>query len=302
MLDHLTKNHPPAQVLQALSIDMPQVSKAASEWYIANIQKGRKAPFCELVTLTPERAEMLLAVNESNRNVNERRLADITSDIIHSNFELNGETIVVSRDGLLNDGQHRCLGVINTGTPIKTFIVFGVERNSRLTVDTGTTRTAGNFIAMDGGKDTNAAAVVSLWLLAHRDGLISPGNDGMPTKAEIVSNYFTHRDDIDDALRFVSRREARELRARSVLAVAYIVCKKVNPRAADEFFSKLCDGAGYDKTSAIHATRRRMFDTLSMRLRPGEKLTVILGGWNAWRRGETPRTIQIRDKYPRIEA
>lgn len=297
-----TKTNEAPQVLQALSTPIASVNKAAMDWYIVRVQKGRRGPFAELVDLTKERAELLLAVNEANRNLSSRRLSEITRDLVTGNYELNGETVIISKDGLMNDGQHRCSAVVNTGVTMQTFMVFGIERDTRRTVDTGTVRTSGNFIAMEGGKDVNQAAAVSLWLLLHSRNYMSIGisNPQNPTKAEVVAYYLQNSAEIDDGIRFVSRKEGKELRSKTALAVGYILAHRISPKAADEFFGKLIDGAGYDKPSALHATRRRLIDTLSMRMRPGEKLTIIISGWNAWRRGETPRTIQVRDTYPKM--
>jgi hypothetical protein len=306
MLDR--SNHTAAdaggQVLAAHKTMLSVANSVAGQWYIDCVRRAKSGPFAELVRLTPEKAALLLEVNEDNRNASPNKIAEIAADIRAGNFELNGETVIISRDGLLNDGQHRLMAILETGIGIDTFVVFGIKRSARLTVDTGIIRTAGNFIAMAGGKETNQAASVSLWLMAFNDGIVTMGGlvGKHLTKARIVANYLEFKDEIDEAILFVSNKEAKEMRSRTALACAYIVLSRINHRAADDFIGKLCVGAGYEKTSAIHATRRRLIDTQSMRLRPGEKLTIILAGWNAWRRGETPRTIQLRSDYPKLVA
>lgn len=307
-LKNPTTSKQKALVLEPLSTPVAAVSKAASDWYLERVTKARTKPFAEIVTITPEIAELLLQVNEKNRNVNGPRLAEITKDITAGNFRLNGESIIISRDGLLNDGQHRLTAVVDTGMSIQSVVVFGVERDSRLTVDTGTARTAGNFIAMEGGQMVNIAAPVSFWLIMHKANQFNntgrtTANIRIPTKSEVVAYYLQHKDEIDDGIRFCNRKNAKELRCFGALAVAYILLHRANAKAADDFFERLLEGAGFDIGSPIHVLRTKLISMQGTTLKPNHRVAVIIRAWNYWRKGAaTIRSFQLPTEYPKIEA
>jgi hypothetical protein len=79
-----------------------------------------------LFVLTPEIAEFLIGRNTSNRQVNKPTLERYVRDI-KAGWKHNGDTIKISIDVILLDGQHRCLAVIETGISIEAAISYGLE-------------------------------------------------------------------------------------------------------------------------------------------------------------------------------
>ena len=281
-------------------IDNVPVGK--TEWFNRQVERGAKSYFSEVVTIDVDLAKVLLLVNDENRKIAIRNYNNLVSDIKGGRFVLNGQTIIVSDTGQLNDGQHRCRAVIDTGIPIPSFMVFGVERASRTTVDLNSVRKSHSFIQMEGGSNTFQAAAVSASLLIYKRGIMSNHGNGvnLPTTSEVVNNYWRNRSEIDEAIRIVKLKESRELSSINPLAACYIILKRHNPGKVDEFFDMLVYGAGYERTSPVYVTRRRLIDVTSLRLPVGQKMSIIFSGWNAWRLGQTPRTIQVRDTYPRL--
>lgn len=126
-----------------------QLNKAKS-WLASKIERGKKEIFAEKIELTPELANLLWLINDSNRPFSDINLQRIKTDIIDGHYQLNGESIIISNDGLLNGGQHRVKAVMETGRAIPTMITFGVERDSRLTLDQGIPRSSAHFLGMMG--------------------------------------------------------------------------------------------------------------------------------------------------------
>jgi hypothetical protein len=88
-----------------------------------------------LFVLTPEIAEYLLGRNTENRQVNKPTLERYIRDI-KSGWKHNGDTIKVSIEVVLLDGQHRCLAVIETGVSIEAALSYGLESEVFDTIDT----------------------------------------------------------------------------------------------------------------------------------------------------------------------
>lgn len=97
-----------------------------------------------VVNLTPELAQMLLDSFGGNRKVSDlyvrRWVADMESDVWHI-----GPPLLVTQDGQLIDGQHRCHAVIRLGRPVLMLVVVGVDPDVFQYVDIAKVRT---------GKDT----------------------------------------------------------------------------------------------------------------------------------------------------
>lgn len=303
MLDVTTDTANSITFQQLGTFSVETLDEAAIEWYRSNIRRAASGPFCELVTITPERAKVLLTFNPQNRGLSNKRLAELRVDMLRGQFRLNGETIIVSREGYMNDGQHRCVGAVETGTSFQTFMVWGVERDSRLTVDTGTARKTANFIHMEGGDNSNLAASIMRWVILHKRNAFTVGGAGVkdPTKAEIIAAYLECSDEIQHAIRVTRRKNSSELRSNTPLGAAYIIISRNSRSQADvdAFFDKLCEGAGYDVDSPLHVLRQKL--VRMDRMRPGEKIALIIGGWNNHRAGvKKLKTIQMNGRYPQV--
>lgn len=83
--------------------------------------------------VTPEFAEELLRSSKGNPRGNTiwSRVETYASDMKAGNWTANGEAIVVSKEGYLQEGHHRCHAIIESNTPIISFIIFDAESTKR---------------------------------------------------------------------------------------------------------------------------------------------------------------------------
>jgi len=278
-------------------------------WLSERVEKGRKGPFVEITAITPTIAKRLLELNDGNRNLSEKLVQEIAADIEHGFWTLNGETIIVSKDGLLNDGQHRLEAVVRTGIAIQSAVMFGVAREARMTVDMGRQRTPGNFLSMAGTIHANEAAAVSKLLIFYEKGIftsngsttqVKPGSQ--PTKQEIRDFYHRHQKDIDSAIRETINQKFSVLAGKTPIGAAYYILHNKNPVQAGVFFARLFDGANLKQNDSILWLRSRMMAERKSRLRGHEKLEIILRHWNRWRNdGKVTRNIPREGFYPKVE-
>jgi len=252
-------------------------------WLADRIGRGRSGIFSEEVALTPVLAELLLGDNPDNRRIRKGRLMEFVTDISNGDWELNGEPIIVADTGELNDGQHRCQAVIMAGKAMHTVITFGVRRSSRLTVDVGAVRTAGDFLAMDGHKNPNVTAAVAgmVWQY-EKYGEIKSGQGNRPTKVQVRHTYAEHPG-IDDSIDIIPNKARSMARSRSLLAFChYIIARHAYSRPmADSFILRLCLGDGLTKGDPIYHCREKLIQ--DKRLHPSERVELIFRTWNASR-------------------
>lgn len=260
-------------------------ARRALAWFEDRVRRGRGGVVTETVKLTPALAELLLSKNPDNRNLRDRLVEIYAADMRNGDWSLNGEGIKVSLDGLLNDGQHRCQAVVRSGRSIDTLITFGLARDSRMTVDQGGVRTAGNYLAMSGVENSNVVAAVAgmVWQLQTLR-RISRGGHDKPTKAQVRMTARQHPE-ISASIKGIPSH-ARVGRSQSVLVFChYLLTQRVAAREdVDAFFRRLVLGESLTRNDPIYHCRERLISNQRMML--DEKVEIILRTWNAHRKGQ----------------
>ena len=277
-------------------------ARRAKAWLDDRIAKSKARVFSEEIVLTPVRAELLLELNEKNRPLRERAVETYRTDIVNGDWVLNGESIKVSRDGFLNDGQHRCHAVIRAGRNIRTLVTFGLERESRMTVDQGAVRTAGNFLAMGGQKNANHVAAVASFIWQYENfGRLATGSNARPTKAQVSRTADEHPKIYDSLLAIPAG--GTKVATKSVLAFChYQIARRAGIHAATSFILNLCLGGVAGVTNPVNRVRDRLMSKEGQRMRAPEKTELIFRGWNAFRKARRmDKSVALRGELPALE-
>lgn len=292
------------KVLQVVdSANRVSPSRKAADWLLEKVQIGKKGPFTEIITLTPDIAEALLANNTGNRPIRMAHVDTLVSDITENRWDLNGETIIVAVDGSLNDGQNRCLAVVQAQKSIRTAIMFGVNRDSRYTVDMGVSRAVSDFLAMEGAKNTGVAAAIARGLKCI-DRNVNWSSATLITKAMIRQKYWEQEKQIQVAVAATTHKVFQTF-GRAPCGVAHVLIHKKNSAECAVFFARLEDGAGLKRGNAILGLRNRMmtYDSRVKRVIASEKCGLIIRYWNAWRQGQDVLGgLQIPTKIPKVDG
>lgn len=298
LMKHIAQPVKDASVTSFRDDNESRVERARA-WVDRRVKEAQDEPVSFPINLTPEIASVLLERNPDNRNITSTKLEELMRDIGGGRWVFNGEPVIVSRDGLLNDGQHRCRAVVETGRSIQTMISFGFDRESRMTLDQGSVRTAGNYLSMSGVPDGNNIAAVCVLIWQYKElGRISSSGAERPTKSQsllLAQSY----SDIIDSLHFCAKTNG--VASKSLLAFCHwAIARKSDRGLVDAFFTKLIEGSSLEPRDPILYVRNRL---LSHRLTPNEKVFLIFRAWNAWRLGEKPRTFVMGTaKLPKLEA
>jgi hypothetical protein len=299
MLNVLTEN----QVEE--SISRPRSSTEASRmkvWLEERIARGRKAPVAEVVTLTPVLAQLLLDRNSANRPISKTGKNEIKQDIANGRFVFNGESIIVSDTGVLNDGQHRCLNVLETGVSIQTVIVFGPKEETRFSVDSGKSKTVANYLSMKGRKYTIILGAAANYIVQWKTrGSVSTANEyARPSKQAILEAADQLRG-IDASVEFTSPA-MKSVGSHAVLAFCHYAFWKASSREnADFFMTKLMEGDGLKKGDPILYCRNRLLG-MGREAHAGVRAELVFKCWNAWRSAHTIDHFKMSGgKLPKLE-
>lgn len=269
-------------------------------WLEDQIHRSAGGVHAVPVTLTPLLAKELLERNFDNRSLTESRVSLYASDIQAGRWAENGEPIIVSRDGFLNDGQHRCAAVIKAGRPIRTLIVFGIERETRTTTNQGKAKTAGDYLAMAHLPNANTAAGIARMALLLGRGMAVKGGSRAVTNSAVMELVEKDKAAILRSAEFACRvgRKCSNYVAGVPFGFAHYICSKINQEAADQYFWQIATGEMLSAGDPAFVVRARLA-TLGKAAREA-KAEALFHGWNAYRRGTQRTLIRITGSMPEL--
>ena len=277
---------------------------SAEDWVTSKVREAAANgdPICELVTITPAVAKALLRNNPHNRNVSEDTVRKYARNIRDGAFVLNGETIIVADDGLLNDGQHRLSAVVHQNASIRSFVVFGVPRGSRNTLDVGVTKTNAHFMTMDELPDPSiTAAAVRIILNYEQKSSLGATRDSVETLRRYAADPSIQK----------SNRPARAVY--HVLgslpslwyALHYLTRLSYGEETAQQFFELLASGLSLTERHPVHMLRQRLLQNqqAKAKLPPHEIAAITIKAINAFaarRAVNALRWSDAQEAFPRL--
>ena len=259
-----------------------------NEW----LRRGQSEVFTIVHVVTPDLARLILAHNDANRPVAwngfPRSVAAYAGAMKRGEWSLNGEAIIIANTGELNDGQHRLHGVIQAQCGVPMQLTFGVERDSRHTVDQGMGRTPGNVLAIQGEINTNALACELQFLWATDEGR---SLNERPSIAQLLATLERHPES-REAVTAVSKLAAHYRLSFGYIAGAYYRTRERDAFYADQYLGALTTGLNIASTSSPVARLRRQFEDHRAQLK-GSKIdratqaALYIKGFNNILKGRT---------------
>lgn len=270
-------------------------------WLNECVERGKREVFSQAVILNPGLAAELLKRNPDNRNIRQTKVLQYEADMRAGRWTFNGEPIIVSKDGLINDGQHRLRAMVEANCTIPILFVFGLERETRLTVDQGALRTAGDFLGMEGVENATVCAAIARMMIAierERWARLYRPND-VPT-AEIRLRVGSDPDVAAAANYAVGNAKfTKAFCVPAIVGVAYYMLHTVNSVDARIFMDQVCVGEGLNRESPAYASRDAL---LSLgRGMQGARLEVIFRGWVAHREGRPLKIAKVLGHFPELD-
>ena len=118
----------------------------------------------EVMNITPDMAQKMLGKNLTNRALSDRNATKNAEIMKEGNWSLTHQGIAFYNDGTLADGQHRLLGIVRAGVPVKMLVVQGLDKSQAIHIDTHRPRSK-----MDGIKIGN----LNSWITSKHIGMIN---------------------------------------------------------------------------------------------------------------------------------
>jgi len=268
-------------------------------WFNECVERGKREVFSETVTVTPGLANVILGFNPDNRNLRAAKIAQFAADMRNGRWAFNGEPVIIAKTGELNDGQNRLNAVIEANTSTAFLFVFGVERETRLTVDQGAARSAADYLWMEGVSNATAVASIGRLVIAYE----RSGFDNVNSANEVTNAEVRARADGDDRLHAAAafavkhHKETRNFAAPAIIGFCYYVLSDENKADADAYMTQVCVGEGLKKNDPAYVVRDRLLNL--GRNRP-QKIEIILRGWNSYRAGRPLKIVKVLGNFPAL--
>lgn len=291
-------------IISQYSSDSNGEDMATEAWLASYLRRAAMyGPIAEIAAITPAMAKLLLSRNDNNRRLHMPGVRKWAEALRRGEWKLNGEPVVIADTGELNDGQHRLSAVVETGISLKTFVVFGVARASRNTMGGGIKRSPGQILGMEGIANGVALAAALRMLINIRE---FTGNLNLERSVPTLKALLDKEPDISLSLHLATPVAKQfKVSGAAFVALHYMMAMK-DRETADRFFELLGNGAvgDDDPRHPITMLRERLIKNLASKAKLGKADVVALTikAWNAYRAGETIRSLRWRTEGGAVEA
>jgi hypothetical protein len=235
--------------------------------------------------ITKELATNILNMNTRNRKVKKNNLVKLVHELETGLFKFNGESIIISKDGKLLDGQHRLLAVEQTGIPIKSIIVYDVEDNTFSTIDTGICRTTSDVLSVNNIENYALKAKLAKMFIL---GLQNKNFNGRAKSYKVTNEeVLRFAKDNDEELNDICSKAMRYYTKKRLLPTSDIgyfwhIFSSENRKIAEMFFEELFGGLFSSDKNPCYHLRNKLEDAKFSNTRKMDKPTRDKFIFKAW--------------------
>lgn len=241
----------------------------------------------ENVLVTPEYAQKLIDANvENNRNKKESSIIRYARDMSKGYWESEtGESIKISPDGELLDGQNRMYAVVRAKRPIVFDIAWNVKLGKILVIDGGARRNTKDDFKIAGVSGSFNGGPLLNWIISWEQGnFLNHGGRGTPTRSEIRARYNKEPQAIDTATLYgrYAHQAIPAMNATSA-ALTFWLFSKLDQADAEKFYDGLMTGIDLSATNPISPLRNRFIALKPREMTREEQVALVIRAWNAFR-------------------
>jgi hypothetical protein len=242
--------------------------------------------------VTPQIAEWMLKLNTSNRPI-EQSAVERFCKILRDGAWLNtGEPVIVSHDGILNDGQHRLTAIYKSGTAAELDVRFGIAREAFHATGTGKRRTAGQVLSIDGYSNTSCQAAIARLLIHYDKGQM--GHLAQVENGEILRVVNTD-DYICEVAAKIQRSKFKPTRVGPFGFILVVAARTAPLERVFEFADLVSSGLAADEMEPARCLHVKLRDAAIKRDRISQIDIAIMTSktWNAWVLGDVSPQLRI---------
>jgi hypothetical protein len=248
-------------------------------------------------------AGKMLENNKHNRPITQSHVDRIADRIRAGKWRFNGDTIKISEDGDVLDGQHRLCAIFLAGIAVETIVVYGIARDAFATIDTiRRMRSLGDTMALNHiPRYRNIVGSALAWLIRYQRGIEQYRNPALRVENTDVEDALGEHPGMVQSVE--KAMGTRGVANPSLLAFLHYLTVRKNEAVAERFIDTLIDPAGVSVNDPFfrlrhyftseHHKRKDPLVTIALSIKAlnaaaaGDKITVL-----AWKQqGKAPESF-----------
>jgi len=265
------------------------------------------------VLVTPALALELLKGNVCNRSLRKSKInkyaADMESNLWHADTT---ETIKLTKNMRLLDGQNRLNAIIQIGKPVASFIAYPVPESAMNNIDTGMTRSIKNIFELNGIPNAKQVSSAIKKYLSYKMHPSLPDNDpirkGGVSDKMVLDEYNSRPEEWQTiVLIFIKANKTFKNIECTFLMAWYALCKEINKKHTEHYFNMLLSGIGFTtKKDPIYLFREYLLKDnpeKSIEQKRINTFALFVKSWNYTRTNQLVQNLRFtsNEKYPKLK-
>ncbi len=253
----------------------------------------KKHNHIKTILITPSLAHDWLQKNTRNRPLSQRHVDMLADEMKHGRWKFNGDTICFA-GGTLLDGQHRLWAIIRSGIAQFMIVVNNLDSDVFDTIDYGKKRDAAAVLALNGEVNTQLLAATLRIVDDYLNGKVKSRVVHTNTKIEELLKI--HPETRESVL-YAQRLAYKRLLPGSIVAGFHYLFSKLNPLAADYFFTALIKGVGLEEGDPIYLLREKLLynQVSTKKLVRASYAALVIKTWNYHSEGKKIKRLTWSD-------
>lgn len=199
----------------------------------------------------PGLASEMLKKNTMNRPVSRVNLKRIVMAMREGEWqETTGESLKFDKDGNILDGQHRLMGIVESGKAFKFMIIEGLDKKVFDVIDTGKIRSASDSLHILGVKNVmTISGIIRRYLYLASGKVYNKANESaLSSNTKVVNEYNKQPEEWGRVAKKATllNKQSNRILSKPFIGAWYKYIYDTEPEECEVFFQKLCMGIGID--------------------------------------------------------
>lgn len=207
----------------------------------------------ERMQISPQMASELLKRRPPNRPISKARVRLMIEDMRAGRWVGNGETIILTEDLQVLDGQHRLQAVMESGCTVTFLVVVGVPASAMPSIDQGKSRSGADTLTAASISQAKQVAAVARWVWRYQHE--SMRQVTVPLRNPDLPAFVEAHPGLHSALSWGSALQP--ILPASCGSAFYWLFAQKDAALAKEYYSALRSGVGLEAGDAALEVRQR---------------------------------------------
>ena len=232
-------------------------------------------------TVTPDVAGWLLRLNTHNRPMRGPDVGRFISILERGKWINTGEPIIVSKEGVVNDGQHRLAAIHESGIAAVCDVRFGIERAAFQATGTGRKRTNGDVLHIEQIPNAKLIAAMAKIVYCYDQGAMARMSTAVESGDILAIVEGTPI--IHEVAQICGTMKMPVLRYAWFGGVLTLIARRSSVSEVRAFAQAVDSGQGEEGSGARRLHERLVQNAMVRSKMPAiDRLIMTVRAWNAW--------------------